>query len=244
MLTCELCWLDFGFDSKRKKKKDQKTWWRHVVILISLPLVARWCVCFGYFWLFGGGGSGWRNQLNPPCHAVLLCQGRYQASFFHPAHSASHPLVTVSALIWTEDLCFSFKIHSSYLSFSNFASPSPDHPPPPANPSLPPRDGAYQRQNKQPHCVLRELSEHRQEMYSLDGITIHRGRQALQGLLIQMENMGESETVPQRQERCELVQNVLNSMLQELCKNENRRERRPQRSNRSYNSRWKLMLWC
>lgn len=147
-----------------------------------------------FFWLFVcRGGGGWTeiwkaseggSRLNPLCHTVLLCQRGYQAFV--------SLRIWPSALIWTDNLGFSLYIYSIFLNSSLFFIFLPlFHS---LFLLLSPSDGAYQRQNKQAHCVFaRAVGAQRGGLFhwDLDRISIHRGDGGLQGLLMPAENTGE-----------------------------------------------------
>lgn len=96
--------------------------------------------------------------VNPPCHTVP----HDSTSVSNPSPAAppslppslSHSLFILSVLIKFDNLGFSFQIHSDYLSIL-IPFPPLALPPSPVSslsPSLPSEE-AYQRQNKQRHCV-------------------------------------------------------------------------------------------
>lgn len=144
----------------------------------ALQLVGRWCFSFGYF----GGRKGnkelkskWMDGRVSLILPVTL--SRFVGDDISPPFSSSlsailqtlHRLSLIGGDnlgVWVWD-----KLHLSlpFFFFKEFPLSSPRpftfSPPPCARPRLTRWDGTYQCQNKQPHCVSREPSGHRQGAY-------------------------------------------------------------------------------
>lgn len=133
-----------------------------MVTVIALQLVARWCFSFGNWSVIGGvdreldGGVGLIRSVTMSCFVR-----RYQASIFYPLLLPLHRLCSDSN---RRAGLLSLQIHLFYPFFLNLSQP-PSSPVPPSCLSLSLRlsDGAYQRQNKQAHCVVWEPSGCREE---------------------------------------------------------------------------------
>lgn len=145
-------------------------------------LVGRWCFSFGYF---GGrqGNKELKSEWMDGGVSLILpvTLSRFVGDDISPPFSPLFPLCYLTdslsslALIQGDNLGFWVldKLHLSlpffFFFLKNFSSPPPQpftfSPPPCARPRLTRWDGTYQCQNKQPHCVSREPSGHRQGAY-------------------------------------------------------------------------------